>query len=233
MVGSARPVRSSGTDDIRVVTPIKPMEGPAPSGPRSSRDGRHGSRSSNKADGGNRLRPVRECRFVSRYPKLQGLHMESPPFPDRKRPVHFPGCEHDNRALLYFVTVCTKDRRPILATLPAQETILRAWAVSPAFLVGRYVLMPDHLHFFCAPAVYPSEPLALWMAFWKSWAARHWPERGVKLWQRDYWDTQSRVGESYSAKWEYVRANPMRAGLVPSAADWPFQGEIHPLMWHD
>lgn len=35
-----------------------------------------------------------------------------------------------------------------------------------------------------------------------------------------------RHGESYSEKWEYVRQNPVRAGLVGTPEDWPWQGEI-------
>jgi hypothetical protein len=35
-----------------------------------------------------------------------------------------------------------------------------------------------------------------------------------------------RSSESYSEKWDYVVANPVRAGLVRRAEDWPFQGEI-------
>jgi hypothetical protein len=32
--------------------------------------------------------------------------------------------------------------------------------------------------------------------------------------------------ESYAQKWDYVRENPIRAGLVSPTEDWPFQGEI-------
>jgi len=35
-----------------------------------------------------------------------------------------------------------------------------------------------------------------------------------------------RNDESYTQKWEYVRENPVRAGLVPRADDWPYQGEF-------
>jgi hypothetical protein len=38
-----------------------------------------------------------------------------------------------------------------------------------------------------------------------------------------------RSGESYSQKWDYVRENPVRGGLVERAEDWPFAGEIHDL----
>ena len=51
------------------------------------------------------------------------------------------------------------------------------------------------------------------------------------LWQPDHWDTQLRSGDNYAAKWEYVRANPVRAGLIPEAAAWPYQGELESLRW--
>ena len=35
-----------------------------------------------------------------------------------------------------------------------------------------------------------------------------------------------RGGESYAQKWDYVRANPVRAGLVSEAESWPYAGEI-------
>ena len=35
-----------------------------------------------------------------------------------------------------------------------------------------------------------------------------------------------RHSESYAEKWEYVRQNPVRAGLVTNADDWRWQGEI-------
>src|SRR4030095_9854688 len=41
-----------------------------------------------------------------------------------------------------------------------------------------------------------------------------------------FFDHLIRHGESYSEKWEYVRQNPVRAGLVHQADDWPWQGEI-------
>jgi hypothetical protein len=35
-----------------------------------------------------------------------------------------------------------------------------------------------------------------------------------------------RSDESYAEKWNYVRENPVRAGLVRNASEWPYQGEI-------
>jgi hypothetical protein len=50
-------------------------------------------------------------------------------------------------------------------------------------------------------------------------------------WQPDCWDTQLRSGEHYHEKWEYVRQNPMRAGLANVPEDWPWQGELNVLGW--
>lgn len=49
------------------------------------------------------------------------------------------------------------------------------------------------------------------------------------MWQADYFDRFLRSDESYSEKWDYVRSNPVRAGLAADAEDWPFAGEIFEL----
>ena len=59
------------------------------------------------------------------------------------------------------------------------------------------------------------------------------PVRNPPLFQRDCWDRQLRSGESYNEKWQYVRNNPVRKGLVAQADDWPYQGVITPLVWHE
>jgi hypothetical protein len=50
------------------------------------------------------------------------------------------------------------------------------------------------------------------------------------LWQREFFDHVLRSGESYSEKWHYVFDNPVRAGLVSSAEEWKYAGEIETLM---
>jgi len=41
-----------------------------------------------------------------------------------------------------------------------------------------------------------------------------------------FFDHLLRNNESYAQKWEYVRENPVRAGLVHCSEDWSYQGEI-------
>ena len=45
------------------------------------------------------------------------------------------------------------------------------------------------------------------------------------------WDTRLRRSESYQEKWQYVRENPVRKGLVENADDWPYQGMLNVLPW--
>jgi putative transposase len=73
-------------------------------------------------------------------------------------------------------------------------------------------------------------PLDNWVRYWKSQYRKLCgiPDR---VWQTDHWDTRLRTGDSYDAKWEYVRNNPVRAGLVKNPEDWPFQGELNRLPW--
>ena len=145
-----------------------------------------------------------------------------------------PVFESGNQAVIVFVTVCTKGRRPVLANDTIHTLLREAWIDAQLWRVGRYVIMPDHLHLFAAPATIPPEPLRKWTSYWKSCAARKWPESGPSpVWQTDVWDTQLRASESYASKWTYVRENPVRSGLVRDVDDWPYQGELNVLRWHD
>ena len=124
----------------------------------------------------------------------------------------------------------------------------KAWEIAQNWFVGRYTIMPDHTHFFCAPGCYPFSGFHQWIRCWKGLAAKlfwntptgknvlasmHWNEnvRKPPLWQRDCWDRQLRSGESYDEKWNYVRNNPVLAGFVEKAEDWKYQGELHTLIW--
>jgi Transposase and inactivated derivatives len=130
---------------------------------------------------------------------------------------------------IVFLTVCTKDRAPWLACEAAHATLRDAWAKAETWRVGRYILMPDHLHLFCSPANLETS-LETWVRYWKSWFRKQCGSPDWR-WQSHHWDTRLRRGESYSTKWEYVVQNPVRAGLVGDSSEWPYQGECHVLSW--
>jgi putative transposase len=137
-------------------------------------------------------------------------------------------------APLYFITACTEKRRHLLASYEAHE-VFQKFCVNArdrGVLVGRYVLMPDHLHLFvCIPP--GAVGLSMWMKSLKNTLSKHWREQGIEAphWQKGFFDHLIRSGESHAEKWKYVRENPVRAALVANADDWPYAGTIQPESW--
>ena len=170
---------------------------------------------------------------VSRPTEGMNAAGANPALPQRLRPAHPSPVAKPNQSVIIFLTVCTKKRRSLLATNEVHRALQAAWSRATHWLVGRYVIMPDHIHLFCAPGVIPPRPLGLWVRFWKSSLCKALKAEEGTLWQPNFWDTQLRQHESYATKWEYVRANPVRAGLVANPDDWPNQGEMNLLRWHD
>jgi len=152
----------------------------------------------------------------------------------RHAPAHLPLRHSGNRSEIIFLTVCTDNRKRILAHPESHRTIVAAWEASSAWIVGRYVIMPDHIHLFCSPGGFGYHAVTRWVQYWKSLVSKRWPWPSEQpIWQKSCWDTQLRRGDSYGTKWEYVRMNPVRHGLVANVDTWPFQGELNVLQWHD
>lgn len=150
------------------------------------------------------------------------------PLPERSRPAH--GVYRQiNGPTIVFLTICTKDRRQYLADRSVHNLLVETWQGADAWRVGRYVVMPDHIHLFAAPTgseiVFDNR-----VRFWKSRFTKSCalPEH---RWHADHWDRTLRDGDGYEDKWNYVRNNPVRHGLARVAEEWPFQGELNRLAW--
>jgi putative transposase len=130
-----------------------------------------------------------------------------------------------------FLTVCTKDRTRWLTQSAVHRALHDIWLGSAnAWLVSDYLLMPDHLHLFCAPHDLKFM-IEDWVTFWKSRLSKTCPQAG--RFQRAGFHHRLRDGESYSQKWQYVRENPVRADLVAKLEDWPYCGRVHEIRWHE
>jgi putative transposase len=130
---------------------------------------------------------------------------------------------------ILFLTVCTKDRVPWLAQKPAQASLEQIWRKADAWLVGYYLLMPDHLHLFCTPRDLRFT-VERWLTFWKGEFSRTHLDQNWK-WQRNAFHHRLRHPREYQEKWQYVLENPVRQRLITNAADWPYSGTIHELRW--
>jgi putative transposase len=129
----------------------------------------------------------------------------------------------------YFVTFNTYDRQRFLARPEVHEAfrMFCSKAQRHGVAVGRYVIMPDHVHLFAA---FPVAGIAL-----PRWIQSLRTVMGKRLllleihkphWQEGFFDRLLRSHESYAQKWEYVRLNPVRAKLCQTSEAWPYQGEI-------
>ena len=154
-------------------------------------------------------------------------------FPAMSLKTHLPRLHQVwTRHPIYFLTTCTNGRQPLLANAATHTILLTEWREMSArrgWRVGRYVIMPDHVHFFSAPVGASAATLAAAVGHWKTWTAhaigRDLGFRG-RFWERSFFDHLLRSAESRSEKWAYVRENPVRAGLVAKAEDWPYAGAV-------
>jgi REP element-mobilizing transposase RayT len=87
--------------------------------------------------------------------------------------------------------------------------------------------MPDHIYLFASFGP-ESKSVSAWIKSLKNAISKTLNSATLSgpHWQKGFFDHVIRSDESYERKWLYVRENPVRAGLVCSAEDWPFAGEI-------
>ena len=146
----------------------------------------------------------------------------------RKHPAH--GVLFvDGQPTIIFDTICSKGRARWLANDAVHQLLRDVWQEADAWWLGRYVIMPDHIHFFAA-ATESAISYDNWVKYWKSqFTKRH--KAPEHRWLTDHWDVRVRNETAYEEKWDYVLQNPVRAGLVTKPDDWPWQGVIHELPW--
>jgi putative transposase len=136
------------------------------------------------------------------------------------------------RSPIYFVTACTYERRAILSNESTHKAfrIFAEQGLEHGAAIGAYVIMPDHVHLFVA---LDGEKINLprWTKGLKGVLSKEFRERAISspYWQKGFFDHVLRSGESYSQKWDYVRDNPVRAGLVSHWQDWHYLGQVFDL----
>jgi putative transposase len=122
---------------------------------------------------------------------------------------------------VYFITICCVPRGANQLARPdvwnaIDETLSHREATGD-LRCGPVLAMPDHLH---ALMAFPGPAdMRIGIRGFKSWLAK---QHGIR-WQRDFFDHRLRNWESGAEKAQYIRMNPVRAGLVTRPEDWPYQ----------
>jgi putative transposase len=138
---------------------------------------------------------------------------------------------HDkpNQTTVVFVTICTEHRQPWLAIESNHEFLKKIWLETTGWLVGPYVIMPDHIHFFATRGNIDSS-LEQWNKYCKRQFSLSHKNKSWKL-MDDQYDRRIRSEKDFTEKWEYMLYNPVRKGYVSKPEDWPYQGVIHDWIW--
>jgi REP element-mobilizing transposase RayT len=135
----------------------------------------------------------------------------------------------------FVVTTCTEGRRRLLADPRVHRLLLEEWIrlrERHGWEVGRYVVMPDHVHLFMrrVGGGRRNSTLSEAVGGWKEWSAKRMLrelELAPPIWQREFFDEVVDSDDVASRRWNYIRRNPERAGLVGDDGAWPFAGAVH------
>jgi len=86
-------------------------------------------------------------------------------FPKRRNPASGVHVQF-GQSNIVLLTINTEKRVPWLANKTAHQLLHQTWLKATAWLVGDYLLMPDHLHLFCAPRDLHFT-IETWISYWK------------------------------------------------------------------
>ena len=126
-----------------------------------------------------------------------------------------------------FVTMCTFHRYEHFVDDARVEPVLdellrtaRAYRVE----IPAYCFMPDHLHLLIEGLCADSDLLRFMKMFRQRSGHSYRARTNVRLWQEGFVDTFLRAEEASLDVAGYIVANPVRAGLVRDARDYPYLG---------
>ena len=126
-----------------------------------------------------------------------------------------------DKSIIYFVTICVKGRRKVLATPEVFEAIKNAISQLQKWHVLGGVILPDHVHWVVSPIQDRELSVGDFAHGFKRTLRKHLGPQSWE-WQRGCFDRLLRSDENLSSKWLYVKENPVRHGSVNAADDWPY-----------
>jgi putative transposase len=137
----------------------------------------------------------------------------------------------------FFTTSVTANRRRIFQTDRNAELLLRILhdnRQKDRFQLHAYVIMPDHIHLLLTPAENVSIEKA--MQYIKGGFSFQL-KSPFEVWERSFKEHRIKNEQDYRHHLHYIEQNPVRAGLTPTAEQFPYssassQQQIDPLPSH-
>ena len=125
------------------------------------------------------------------------------------------------RSIIYFVTICVKDRCKVLTTPEVFEAIKTATPQLQKWHVLAGVIMPDHVRWVVSSVEDRQVSVGDFSHGFKCLLRKSLGPQSLE-WQRGCFDRPLGSNENLWSKWIYVKDNPVRHGFVENADDWPY-----------
>jgi putative transposase len=136
----------------------------------------------------------------------------------------------------YLVTAVTAERRSLFqvtATAELLERTILDYHSQGRYLLHAFVIMPDHFHTLLTPA--PDVSLEKAMQFIKGGFSFRLKSK-FEVWMRSFNESQVPTEEKFMNCVRYIEENPVRRGLVATAAAYRFssaaRGPMDPMPLH-
>jgi len=121
----------------------------------------------------------------------------------------------------YFVTICVKDRKPILSEIVGDDAHIvpkKCGLVVEKYIrnvpeIEKYVIMPDHIHMIIKlnnGSMWASTPTNKVSSIVRSIKILTTKEIGEPIFQRSFYDHVIRGEADYKEIWEYIENNPSK-----------------------
>ncbi|MBU8934298.1 MAG: transposase [candidate division Zixibacteria bacterium] len=134
-----------------------------------------------------------------------------------------------------FITTTVFEWKPILTQMNVADTIIEEIQKTQSLFqcsMISYVIMPSHIHLLMGFA--NIDDLSKYMQSFKSITSRRikrftlqeLAENDFKLWKPRFDDLIIQSERQLRIKMEYIHNNPVKAGLVENAEDWPYSSAV-------
>jgi putative transposase len=124
----------------------------------------------------------------------------------------------------FLITAVTHDRRRMFkvdANAMLFLEIIQRYRRQGLYKLHAFVVMPDHIHLLLTTGSLPRAMKHIRGGFSHDLAST------FEVWQPDYDDREILSENEYLNARDYIHQNPVRAGLVANAEDYPYSSAFH------